>query len=93
MQPASVRHSNAETRRDLRMCLFCSEDFRNSATEAEVLNWLGDRDSQMIHIYRHLRQDDSKRKMNEIDFVGGGALPSPRLLPVRGDADDQHQAG
>jgi integrase len=51
---------------------FCSEAFRQGATEAEVLAWLGNRDSKMILIYRHLRPDDSKRRMKGIDFLGDG---------------------
>ncbi|MEX2140543.1 MAG: tyrosine-type recombinase/integrase [Pirellulales bacterium] len=51
---------------------FCSEAFRGGASEAEVLDWLGDRDSNMIKVYRHLRPDDSKAKMNRIDFLGNG---------------------
>jgi integrase len=42
---------------------FCSESFRNGATEAQLLEWLGHRDSKMVAHYRHLRADDSKRLM------------------------------
>jgi integrase len=56
---------------------FCSEAFRQGASEAQVLDWLGNRDSKMILIYRHLRPDDSKRKMNSIDFLGDGKMPAP----------------
>jgi integrase len=56
---------------------FCSEAFRQGASEAQVLEWLGNRDSNMIKIYRHLRPDDSKAKMNGIDFLGDGTGPSP----------------
>jgi integrase len=54
---------------------FCSESFRQGASEAQVLEWLGNRDSRMIQTYRHLRPDDSKTKMNQIDFLGNGTSP------------------
>jgi hypothetical protein len=31
----------------------------------------------MILIYRHLRADDNKRRMNGIDFLGDGNVPTP----------------
>ena len=52
---------------------FASEAFREGETEPQVLEWLGDRDSEMIKIYRHLRPDDGKQKMNGINFFGEGA--------------------
>jgi integrase len=49
---------------------FVSEAYRNGATDAELMEWLGHRDSQLLRIYRHLRPEDGHRKMQKIDFLG-----------------------
>lgn len=48
---------------------FCSESFRNGATEAQLLEWLGHRDSKMVAHYRHLRPDDSKKLMSSMRLL------------------------
>lgn len=48
---------------------FVSECFRQGATEVEVMDWVGHKDSEMVHHYRHLRPDDSQRRMQSINFV------------------------
>jgi integrase len=50
---------------------FCSEAYRNGATDAELLAWLGHRDSDIMKLYRHLRREDSHRRMEQIDFLDG----------------------
>jgi integrase len=54
---------------------FVSESFRQGATEAQIMEWVGHRSSEMVRLYRHLRADDSQRKMREIDFQGTGSGP------------------
>ena len=49
---------------------FCSEAYRNGATDAELLEWLGHTDSKVMSLYRHLRKEDSHNKMNQIKFLG-----------------------
>lgn len=49
---------------------FVSEAYRNGATDAELVDWLGHRDSQLLRVYRHLRPEDGRRKMLKIDFLG-----------------------
>ena len=49
---------------------FCSEAYRNGAKDAELLEWLGHRDSEIMKLYRHLRQEDSHRRMEQINFLG-----------------------
>jgi len=49
---------------------FASEAFRNGATEAQLVAWLGHRDSQLLQIYRHLRPEDGHRQMQRVDFLG-----------------------
>lgn len=51
---------------------FVSQAFRNGVSEGEIMDWVGHRDSKMVAHYRHLRNDDSQRKMKQIDFVGTG---------------------
>ncbi|MCA9032793.1 MAG: tyrosine-type recombinase/integrase [Planctomycetaceae bacterium] len=48
---------------------FVSECFRQGATEAEIMDWVGHRDSKMVHHYRHLRPDDSQCRMRAINFI------------------------
>lgn len=56
---------------------FCSEAFHGGASEAEVRDWLGHRDSKMVSHYRHLRDEDGQRRLAQIDFFGsaGSAVP------------------
>lgn len=49
---------------------FVSEAFRQGATEGEVMEWVEHRDSKMVAHYRHLRKDDSHRRMEQIDCLG-----------------------
>jgi integrase len=48
---------------------FCSQAFLGGASEGEIREWLGHRDSKMVEHYRHLRNDDAQRKMEKIDFL------------------------
>ena len=47
---------------------FVSECFRQGASEAQIMEWVGHKDSQTVRRYRHLRQDDSKRAMDQLSF-------------------------
>ena len=49
---------------------FCSEAYRSGARDAELLEWLGHRDSVILNLYRHLRREDSHRRMEQINFLG-----------------------
>jgi integrase len=51
---------------------FCSQAFLGGASEADIKDWLGHRDSRMVAHYRHLADADSQRKMQGIDFLGRG---------------------
>jgi integrase len=55
---------------------FCSQAFLGGASEGEIREWLGHADSKMVEHYRHLRNDDAQRKMDQIDFLGQQAAPS-----------------
>jgi integrase len=52
---------------------YCSQAFLDGAAEADIKDWLGHRDSKMVAHYRHLRSEDSQRKMQQIDFLGTAA--------------------
>ena len=49
---------------------FVSQAFLGGASEGEVKDWVGHRDTRMVELYRHLREQDSKFKMQQIDFLG-----------------------
>jgi integrase len=49
---------------------FCSQAFLGGASEGEIREWLGHRESKMVEHYRHLRNEDAQRKMAQIDFMG-----------------------
>jgi integrase len=49
---------------------FCSQAFLGGASEGEIRDWLGHAESKMVEHYRHLRNKESQRKMQNIDFLG-----------------------
>lgn len=49
---------------------FCSQCFLGGASEGEIREWLGHRDSKIVELYRHLRDEDAQRKMEQMDFLG-----------------------
>jgi integrase len=48
---------------------FCSQAFLGGASEGEIREWLGHKESAMVEHYRHLRGEDAQRKMAQIEFV------------------------
>jgi integrase len=55
---------------------FVSQALLGGASEGEVKDWVGHRSTRMVELYRHLREQDSKRKMQQIDFLGVQADPN-----------------
>jgi integrase len=51
---------------------FVSQAFLGGASEGEIRQWVGHTDSRIIERYRHLSDQDSKRKMDRINFTGDG---------------------
>jgi integrase len=47
---------------------FISQAFLGGASEGEIRSWVGHRDSRIIERYRHLRNEDGRRKMEGIQF-------------------------
>ena len=57
---------------------FCSQAFLGGASEGEIREWLGHAESKMVEHYRHLRNEDAQRKMEQIDFTGSEDSDTPR---------------
>jgi integrase len=49
---------------------FCSISADNDVPEQMLMAWLGHRDSEMIRHYYHLRQDEARKQMARIPFLG-----------------------
>ena len=54
---------------------FCSQCFLGGASDGEIREWMGHRDSKIVELYRHLRREDATRKMEKIDFLGPSDAP------------------
>ena len=54
---------------------FVSQAFLNGASESEIMEWLGHKDSKMVVHYRHLRNEDSQRKMQQMNVLGTCETP------------------
>ncbi|HWE95550.1 MAG TPA: tyrosine-type recombinase/integrase [Tepidisphaeraceae bacterium] len=50
---------------------FVTEAFLGGATDGEVRDWVGHRDSRIVERYRHLRGQASKQTMARLNFLGG----------------------
>jgi integrase len=50
---------------------FCSNCANNGVPERMVMLWLGHGDSEMIRRYYHLHDEEARRRMNQLDFLGG----------------------
>jgi integrase len=56
---------------------FCSQCFLGGASEGEIRSWLGHAESRMVEHYRHLRNEDAIRKMEQINFLGDSPKSDP----------------
>lgn len=52
---------------------FTSQAFLGGASEGEIREWVGHRDSKIVERYRHLRMTDAKLKMDRLVFLGSTA--------------------
>lgn len=48
---------------------FCSQAFLGGASEGEIRDWLGHAESKMVEHYRHLRSEESVRRMQSLNFL------------------------
>lgn len=49
---------------------FCSACANRGIAEWAVMEWLGHADSEMVRHYYHLSDDESRRKMNQLNLLG-----------------------
>lgn len=52
---------------------FCSTCSNSGVPERIVMDWLGHADSEMIRHYYHLHDEEAKRRMDSLDFLGGAS--------------------
>jgi hypothetical protein len=77
---------------------FVSECFRHGVPEAQIMDWVGHRDSKVVALYRHASREDGRRMMSGVSFFEARAAPDvPRPVAgsvhEKGDArDDEHGA-
>lgn len=65
---------------------FCSTCANNNVPEQMVMRWLGHRSSEMVRHYYHLHDDEAKRQMNQLNFLGNVGERSVDKIPQnRGD--------
>jgi integrase len=48
-----------------------SQAILDGASEGEIREWVGHTNSRIVERYRHLRNEDARRKIDKIDFLGG----------------------
>lgn len=53
---------------------FCSSCADNGVPERMVMEWLGHQDSEMVRHYYHLNDDESRRRMDQLDPLGGNVV-------------------
>ena len=64
---------------------FCSTCANRGVPIRVVMTWLGHKDSSMINTYYHLHDSESRRQMDELDFLGGAggrAVGEAAQIPV-----------
>ncbi len=69
---------------------FCSACANSGQIPEQMLmTWLGHKDSEMVRHYYHLHDEESRRRMNKMDFLGGlgGRSAEPRDGVEEGGAE------
>lgn len=56
---------------------FVTEAFRCGRSEAEIMAWVGHRDSKIVALYRHLRVDQNREQWTQLDFIGRFNVKQP----------------
>lgn len=56
---------------------FVSRAFMEGATEAEIKQWVGHRDSRVIELYRHMSDDESRQRLVRLNLLGRSAADGP----------------
>jgi integrase len=63
---------------------FVSQAFLDGVSEGEIRSWVGHTNSRIVERYRHLRNEDAQRKMQQIKFFEDGADSDAGVLPGAG---------
>ena len=72
---------------------FCSTCANSGVPERMVMDWLGHADIEMIRHYYHLHDEEARRRMNTINFLGsdsGRSAGEPEGQPEEEDAKPEH---
>ena len=69
---------------------FCSTCANGGVAERVVMAWLGHQDSDMIRIYYHLHDQESRRQMDKLDPLGSAGL---RLAGIVDRAANTNEPG
>ena len=79
---------------------FCPTCANNGVPERMVMDWLGHAYSEMIRHYYHLHDEEAKRRMDSLDFLGRGSgrsadkagdNPNEDAEPNRPESDEDSQ--
>ena len=70
---------------------FVTEAFLGGATDGEVRDWVGHRDSRIVERYRHLRGRAAKQSMDRLDFLGG-ETPIPDAEQKQKDEGEENRS-
>jgi len=66
---------------------FCSISADSGVPEQLLMSWLGHRESEMIRHYYHQREDESRRQMSKISFLGNAGTTQNTSQDGRADTD------
>jgi hypothetical protein len=69
---------------------FCSTCANNGVPERMVMDWPGHADSDMLRHDYHLHDEESMRRMDSLDFLGGAG---GRSAGKTEDNEDNHEEG
>ncbi len=72
---------------------FVSQAFLQGATESEVKQWVGHRDSRVVEIYRHLSDEESRQKLERLNLLGEHRAADGPLHQQEGPRGSATEAG
>ncbi len=72
---------------------FVSQAFLQGATESEVKQWVGHRDSRVVEIYRHLSDEESRQKLERLNLLGEHSATDGPMHDNEGPQGSKTNAG
>ena len=74
---------------------FCSTCANSGVPERMVMEWLGHADSAMVRWYYHLHDEEARRRMAKLDFLGGagGRSAGKQCSPLKPEVPSQPNSG